>query len=103
MNGRGAYLEPYWADQRFLKEFSELSQLQNFKDPSVAASLRRERVSGGGGCVHAPGEGRLGEGPQLSGINSRGRRERAKGCVRREEAGSRDRAEGGAREALRGW
>lgn len=53
--------------------------------------------------MHAPGEGRLGEGPQLSGINSRGRRERAKGCGRGEEAGGRDRAEGGAREALRGW
>lgn len=33
MNGSGAYLEPHWADQRFLKEFSEISQPQNFKDP----------------------------------------------------------------------
>lgn len=70
-----------------LKDFLRSPRISRI---SVVASLLRERVSRGGVCVHAPGEGRLGEGPPLSGINSRGRRgtrQKAAGGERRQAAG----------------
>lgn len=36
--------------------------------------IKRENISGGGVCVHTQVEGRLGEGPQFSRINSMERR-----------------------------
>lgn len=80
---------------KIFKRGFEIAQPPNFKDLLVAAFLLRARFCGRGRrCVHAPEGGRLGEGPLLSRINSRGRR----GARRRAAGGERTLAAGARQE-----